>query len=307
MSVQRPGKKYFYQNENLVVQTGSDTVRLLRGGSKLLAEMWSADSIRAHLLQTDRVNSVLNTKYLVGVCAYTVYGFNARKPEGFISGFNGQLLDQLMLCYHPGAGKRVYRPELAIFSRPDPLSPFGKGEKNSYAYCERDPVNFYDPSGLTRLTLIPPPARHSRRPSLPIVLRSDRKLPLRRHSLSGPSTDVDAPRLLDDRARYINDQQLNTVRHVDGQQVNKQLPSYTEAMDPRGLKAFNFADDVQNTNPSTSTRVVYGNNITIIRRTEVRWQRTSTGADIAVLHQGVPMLMLGPRPLRQRTAHNLLN
>jgi len=33
------------------------------------------------------------------------------------------------------------------FTSPDGLSPFGKGGRNAYAYCEADPMNNVDPSG----------------------------------------------------------------------------------------------------------------------------------------------------------------
>jgi len=35
-----------------------------------------------------------------------------------------------------------------MFLSPDPLSPFGEGGINPYAYCSGDPINFRDPSGL---------------------------------------------------------------------------------------------------------------------------------------------------------------
>jgi hypothetical protein len=45
-------------------------------------------------------------------------------------------------------GQRAYSPELMVYLSPDPLSPFGKGGLNAYSYCNGDPINNQDPSGL---------------------------------------------------------------------------------------------------------------------------------------------------------------
>lgn len=63
------------------------------------------------------------------------------------SGFNGECFDVHTHCYHLGQGHRVYSPALKRFTRPDFLSPFGRGGVNSYAYCNGDPINFIDPHG----------------------------------------------------------------------------------------------------------------------------------------------------------------
>ncbi|MBI6919543.1 RHS repeat-associated core domain-containing protein [Pseudomonas monteilii] len=81
---------------------------------------------------------------------YTPYGY-APDDAGYIfSGFNGQYLDLCVMGYPLGQGKRIYAPARGRFNTSDPLSPFGGGGINCYAYCEGDPVNFTDPSGLVR-------------------------------------------------------------------------------------------------------------------------------------------------------------
>ena len=86
---------------------------------------------------------------------YTPYGESV--PHGSVPpdqlaahpsiAFNGQHLDVLAQLYHLGAGQRAYSPELMIFLSPDPLSPFGGGGFNAYAYCAGDPINMTDPDG----------------------------------------------------------------------------------------------------------------------------------------------------------------
>lgn len=65
-----------------------------------------------------------------------------------VPAFNGERLDIPVNLYHLGNGRRAYDPELMIFLSPDPLSPFGEGGTNSYAYCFGNPINVIDPSGL---------------------------------------------------------------------------------------------------------------------------------------------------------------
>ena len=78
--------------------------------------------------------------------AYSPYGW---RPCGVdtTAGFNGQRLEPATGGYLLGNGHRLYNPVLMRFTRPDALSPFGKGGVNAYAYCEGDPVNGIDPTG----------------------------------------------------------------------------------------------------------------------------------------------------------------
>ena len=63
-----------------------------------------------------------------------------------IPGFNGERWDVLAGLYHLGNGQRAYDPDLKMFLSPDPLG-FEAGP-NAYGYCNGDPANQTDPSGL---------------------------------------------------------------------------------------------------------------------------------------------------------------
>jgi RHS repeat-associated protein len=78
--------------------------------------------------------------------AYSPYGWRLSSVDT-AAGFNGQCLEPATGGYLLGNGHRLYNPVLMRFTRPDALSPFGKGGVNAYAYCEGDPVNASDPSG----------------------------------------------------------------------------------------------------------------------------------------------------------------
>ncbi|KGE65316.1 MULTISPECIES: RHS repeat domain-containing protein [Pseudomonas] len=64
-----------------------------------------------------------------------------------VPGFNGERFDLSVSLYHLGNGQRAYDPDLKMFLSPDPLSPFHAGI-NAYGYCNGDPINQSDPSGL---------------------------------------------------------------------------------------------------------------------------------------------------------------
>lgn len=82
--------------------------------------------------------------------AYTPYGVSVSSQCSSRVGFAGQWQDTHSGCYLLGMGRRMYDPSLGRFVSPDVLSPFGSGGVNAYAYCAGDPVNYVDPSGLSR-------------------------------------------------------------------------------------------------------------------------------------------------------------
>ncbi|WP_225917231.1 MULTISPECIES: RHS repeat-associated core domain-containing protein [Pseudomonas] len=78
--------------------------------------------------------------------AYPPYGA-LNDAQGPRLAFCGQHRDAFTGYYLLGNGHRCYNPILMRFASPDTLSPFGRGGKNAYAYCEGDPINRSDPSG----------------------------------------------------------------------------------------------------------------------------------------------------------------
>ena len=80
--------------------------------------------------------------------AMPVYGAwgTARSGEALgRTGFAGEVREPGSDLYP--LGSRLYSPRLRRFLSADPLSPFGEGGLNRYAYCGGDPVNRIDPTG----------------------------------------------------------------------------------------------------------------------------------------------------------------
>ncbi|MFJ4456630.1 RHS repeat-associated core domain-containing protein [Pseudomonas sp. NPDC089392] len=77
---------------------------------------------------------------------YTPYGYHVVKG-GALLAFAGEPSALLSHCYLLGNGKRAYDTVLMRFHRPDSFSPFGRGGRNAYAYCNCDPVNHVDRDG----------------------------------------------------------------------------------------------------------------------------------------------------------------
>ncbi|WEZ88368.1 RHS repeat-associated core domain-containing protein [Pseudomonas sp. NyZ480] len=83
---------------------------------------------------------------------YTVYGYqhNDYLNKAF-SGFNGGIWHSELDGYFMGNGHRTFSTVRMRFNSPDSLSPFDEGGINSYVYCGDDPVNFTDPTGMSRV------------------------------------------------------------------------------------------------------------------------------------------------------------
>lgn len=155
--------RFFYQQDRLVSRYRDKHARLLYA-EKLLAQLDARTDEHSMLLQTDSNGSVLNARGQQRIRAYTPYGFSPDDSGKVLAGFNGEYLDVVTLGYPLGQAKRFYLAR-ARFNSPDPLSPFGEGGTNCYTYCEGDPVNFADPTGLRRFYVFSPPRLPSGRPS----------------------------------------------------------------------------------------------------------------------------------------------
>ncbi|WP_349974844.1 RHS repeat-associated core domain-containing protein [Pseudomonas sp. WHRI 8519] len=80
--------------------------------------------------------------------AYSPYGCDNLPPASHVLAlYTGQPRLPLAVGYLLGNGHRLYDQRLMRFTRPDGLSPFGKGGLNAYAYCVNDPINKSDPTG----------------------------------------------------------------------------------------------------------------------------------------------------------------
>lgn len=109
-----------------------------------------ADHSREALLGHDCAGSVLRRSQLRVV--YQPFGYEAVPAAGLI-GYTGQRREPWG-GYQLGNGRRLYQSTMMRFCQPDALSPFGRGGRNAYGYCQGDPVNRHDPSGQEALDLL---------------------------------------------------------------------------------------------------------------------------------------------------------
>ena len=133
----------FYKNGQLSSAIGStQPVTLFVAVNTPLAE----HSAETQLTAVNSQNSIVNSSHRdrIQSLSYTAYGYSLING---ILGYTGQPCDRLTNHYLLGNGYRAYSCILMRFLSPDTLSPFGKGGRNTYAYCEGDPTNNVDPSG----------------------------------------------------------------------------------------------------------------------------------------------------------------
>jgi RHS repeat-associated protein len=151
----------FYQESDLVTELGEeDQQTIFRHGEHPLAQRQiRAGETETALLALDRAHSVLQVlspKTRTQI-AYSAYGHHCTESGlGSLLGFNGECPDAVTGQYLLGQGNRAFNPVLMRFNSPDELSPFGEGGINAYAYCENDPVNYFDPTGNSLTAIFRP-------------------------------------------------------------------------------------------------------------------------------------------------------
>ncbi len=138
--------RIFYQMEHACLYSGAVTERILIADTTSLAQKSSADT-KALLIQTDSAGSSIGALAPHIAQLFTPYGANAPGSLVTILAFCGQPLDRASNTYPLGNGRRFFSPSIMRFTASDPMSPFGRGGPNAYAYCQGDPVNRHDPSG----------------------------------------------------------------------------------------------------------------------------------------------------------------
>ncbi|WP_130904767.1 MULTISPECIES: RHS repeat-associated core domain-containing protein [unclassified Pseudomonas] len=174
----------FYQVNHLTTELGQQTQRtILRHGAQLLAQQQSEAGVTEKtLLVTDQAHSLLQSLSPVNSrkFSYTAYGHHPNVSGlSRLFGFNGEYPDDITGHYPLGHGNRFYNPVLMRFNSPDELSPFDDGGINSYAYCENDPINFFDPTGNGKLHVLTTLFNRSR---ASVIIRPERGSVITKHS-----------------------------------------------------------------------------------------------------------------------------
>jgi len=142
-------RKYFYIGKRLALElNGAQARSILYGMECVLSELDRNElSTSTLLLAANRENSVLKANL---TRSYSAYGFDDLTSRESLIGFNGEARDNVVGCDLLGNGRRAYSPVLMRFLSPDIMSPFEEGGLNAYMYCEGDPINYSDPSGMGR-------------------------------------------------------------------------------------------------------------------------------------------------------------
>jgi len=152
-----PATLHYADEQLIAARQGSATARYLRQEETVQARRLSTTGTELYGSDLGQnIRAMIASDNLTRNLLYAPYGSTeASSDTGSLlersrPGFNGERIDPLARLYHFGNGRRAYSPELMMFLSPDPLSPFGAGGLNPYAYCSGDPINFRDPSGLAQ-------------------------------------------------------------------------------------------------------------------------------------------------------------
>ncbi|PWB33943.1 hypothetical protein DCO48_08160 [Pseudomonas sp. SDI] len=139
----------FYQHGQLTTElAGGRAHSLLRYGQAVLAQHSTPNPSVSSIMLCDMQGTLLGSVASGLNLAYSAFGDRpVSAGAGLLIGFNGERIDPVTGRYPLGNGNREYNPSLRRCHSPDPMSPFGRGGLNTYAYCLGDPVNRSDPSG----------------------------------------------------------------------------------------------------------------------------------------------------------------
>ncbi|HEK1011341.1 TPA: hypothetical protein SMP92_004661 [Pseudomonas putida] len=144
---------FFYQDGKITtVQEGQLHRAIFRAVNVPLAEQKTADAKDTSLLAIDGKNSIFTAQNAHGdeAHSFTAYGHNPTLSSAkTLLGYNGEQHASEDL-YILGRGTRCYSTKMGRFLSPDAFSPFGRGGINAYAYCNGDPINYFDDSGNMR-------------------------------------------------------------------------------------------------------------------------------------------------------------
>lgn len=154
----------------------------------------------------------------------------------------GQLEERLAAAYLMGNGQRDYCPSLMRFSAPDPLGPFITGELNSYAYCEAEPINNVDTSGLSGISSIFKGLKNlrGRRFRSKDLILAHKQATANKKILKNNLLQSGVPATFSETARtqIAQLQRSRAFRHVNifsNFDVNKPLPTYRPDMAPEDM------------------------------------------------------------------------
>lgn len=145
----------FYNGETLssLIQNQEHTAIMRENQVPLIEKALITENATTQIRMpsTDHLNSAIansiNTKH--HNFTFTPYGFIDPFQTNSLLGFTGQLR-QAVTGYYLLGSRRAFNPTTMRFNSYDDRSPFAEGDINGYAYCGCDPVNYTDPSGMSR-------------------------------------------------------------------------------------------------------------------------------------------------------------